>query len=552
MARKVIISFLGTSKYKECVYSSSEKGESKVVQYVQTAIFDLYCKDFSKNDIAFVFLTDEAKEKNWEELKNEIGERVFTILPINDVPEGYSESEIWNIFEIVYQKIKKDDEIILDVTHSFRSLPMLQIVLLNFAQTLKNVKISNILYGAFEAIGVPAYQIEKQIPDPVNRIAPLLDLTTFSAIQSWTFAAQSFIQTGNPNAIRTLSMDNIKPILKESKGSDKTALNLRNLMEAINNIQSIINTNRGRKIIESNEIQKAKEAIENLNGDEMVFAPIKPLLKQIRDKLIDFDKMPHWEAAVKWCINHEMIQQGITQFQEGIISFICEEFGLKPEKLEDREIVSQSLNILDRNIKEDEWKEPSSSHKDTVKKLIIDSFIINHKSNYSKLTQLRNDINHAGYKENSLNDGKVFQTRLNEIFNEFLRIKGGNKTKPNALVTPMLLNLSNHPSSNWPKNQMQAAIQQFGSVEDLAFPPIDPNWTSDEVNLLVDTYEVKIRKINPAAVHIMGEMTFIFQLVYRLKEIGFPCIASTTERVATEDEQGNKISQFNFVQFRPY
>lgn len=202
-------------------------------------------------------MTREAEKKNWAELEKEIGKRIFPINPIRDIPEGYSEPEIWAIFEKIYQNIKPKDEIILDVTHGFRSLPMLQIVLLNYAHSLKDIKISNILYGAFEGIGIPASQIEDNIPDTINRIAPLLDLTTFSAIQSWTFAAQSFIQTGNPKAMSTLSMDNIKPILKESKGSDTTARNLRNLMEAINNIQSIINTNRGRKIIESNELQKA-------------------------------------------------------------------------------------------------------------------------------------------------------------------------------------------------------------------------------------------------------------------------------------------------------
>lgn len=284
----------------------------------------------------------------------------------------------------------------------------------------------------------------------------------------------------------------------------------------------------------------------------MVFAPIKPLLKQIRDKLIDFDKMPHWEAAVRWCINHEMIQQGITQFQEGIISFICEKFGLKPDKLEDREIVSQSLNILDRTLKEDEWKEPASLHKDTVKKLIIDPFIINHKSNYSRLTQLRNDINHAGYKENSLNDGKVFQKRLDEVFDEFKKIKGGHKIETNPSRVPMLLNLSNHPSSSWPEVQLQSAIQQYDTVKDLAFPQINPASTSDEVKQLAEEYEARIRKINPAAVHIMGEMTFCFELIARLKAIGISCVASTTQRVAEEDDHGNKISRFNFVSFRPY
>ena len=41
-------------------------------------------------------------------------------------------------------------------------------------------------------------------------------------------------------------------------------------------------------------------------------------------------------------------------------------------------------------------------------------------------------------------------------------------------------------------------------------------------------------------------------LVNRLQAIGIPCVASTTERVVTEESDGRKVSQFRFVQFRSY
>ena len=116
----------------------------------------------------------------------------------------------------------------------------------------------------------------------------------------------------------------------------------------------------------------------------------------------------------------------------------------------------------------------------------------------------------------------------------------------------MLLNLSNHPSSQWPQNQMDAAIKQYGSVKDLPFPNIDPNLSPDEIQYLAKDYEAKIRKINPTAVHIMGELTFTHALISKLKSTGIQCIASTTDRITIIDEKGNKISTFKFVQFREY
>ncbi len=115
----------------------------------------------------------------------------------------------------------------------------------------------------------------------------------------------------------------------------------------------------------------------------------------------------------------------------------------------------------------------------------------------------------------------------------------------------MLLNLSNHPSSNWPQEQMDAAIQQYGSVQDLPFPQIDPEADSDQIDQLVEKFVHKITKINPSAVHIMGEMTFTYKLVTRLKDLGIACIASTTQRI-TQESNNIKTSVFKFIQFRSY
>jgi hypothetical protein len=118
-------------------------------------------------------------------------------------------------------------------------------------------------------------------------------------------------------------------------------------------------------------------------------------------------------------------------------------------------------------------------------------------------------------------------------------------------IMPMLLNLSNHPSAHWPQEQMDAAIQQYSSVQDLPFPQIDPEADSDQIDQLVEKFVHKIMKINPSAVHIMGEMTFTYKLVTRLKDIGLPCIASTTQRI-TQDNGNVKTSVFKFIQFRSY
>jgi hypothetical protein len=114
----------------------------------------------------------------------------------------------------------------------------------------------------------------------------------------------------------------------------------------------------------------------------------------------------------------------------------------------------------------------------------------------------------------------------------------------------MFLNLTNHPSSQWAEAQLLQA-KQYGGIVDMPFPVIDPEADSQRVSELVLEYYKKIEYLNPKAIHIMGEMTFTFGLVTLLQKKKITCLASTTRRTVTE-KNGEKISKFEFVQFRIY
>jgi len=117
----------------------------------------------------------------------------------------------------------------------------------------------------------------------------------------------------------------------------------------------------------------------------------------------------------------------------------------------------------------------------------------------------------------------------------------------------MLLNLSNHSSSTWLSSQLERATQEFGKVIDMPFPSINPEWDFPLVSKLAVNYFEKIIQMapRPNAVHIMGELTFTFNLVSLLKASNIICIASTTNRVVFE-KNGQKLSKFEFIRFREY
>lgn len=116
----------------------------------------------------------------------------------------------------------------------------------------------------------------------------------------------------------------------------------------------------------------------------------------------------------------------------------------------------------------------------------------------------------------------------------------------------MFINLTNHSSVNWSIEQLTAA-HKYGEIIDLTFPNIEPTFTTSMVNILANNTANSIRALGKdIIVHIMGEMTFTYAVVSRLKSLGITCLASTTERNTIVTPDGKKISEFKFVQFREY
>jgi len=123
----------------------------------------------------------------------------------------------------------------------------------------------------------------------------------------------------------------------------------------------------------------------------------------------------------------------------------------------------------------------------------------------------------------------------------------------------LFINLSNHSSNKWSPTQINAALNMVnnGPIIDMPFPNIDPNMSSSDVIDLAIEYRSKIINLideyeaDYVVFHIMGEMTFTFNLVNFLKDNGYHCYASTTKRNVIEKD-GVKTSVFEFVKFREY
>lgn len=97
----------------------------------------------------------------------------------------------------------------------------------------------------------------------------------------------------------------------------------------------------------------------------------------------------------------------------------------------------------------------------------------------------------------------------------------------------MLINFTNHPSTQWSAEQT-AAAQRYGKVIDLAFPAIDPATNEAVLDSLAAVYADHILHLDPDAVLCQGECTFVYRVVQRLEAAGIPTLAACSRRKSQE------------------
>ena len=167
MARKVFISFLGTSHYDEGRYTRGSFISDKT-RFIQIATLQFLqnIEKWNSGDKCIILLTKSAKDSNWVDKGSFRGKTheydglhtelhrlnlPIEICPLEGIPDGNNEVEVLEIFSKLFNELRDHDELYFDVTHGFRSLPMLAIVLGNYTKFLKDATVKSITYGNWEA-----------------------------------------------------------------------------------------------------------------------------------------------------------------------------------------------------------------------------------------------------------------------------------------------------------------------------------------------------------------------------------------------------------------
>ncbi|MBT3223541.1 MAG: TIGR02221 family CRISPR-associated protein, partial [Proteobacteria bacterium] len=333
--RHVFLAFLGTNPYSwveayQPLEGEVETGRQRYTQVARVkAITEMLGHQNKQLDRVVVFVTSDACKKNWKSdgmpLPKDEGDRDAVtgkgcwtgllesialsesgVTPMPDIecepiPEGRTSDELWKIFNAVQEQIEPGDIVYVDVTHGFRTLPLLMILALDYVVRAKGATVAQITYGAFEA------------EDRNSHVArPTWDFLPFFGIRDWTAALAQLRQRGDLELFgehaRQRASEASKSAFREAaasvdEGSSKkdresafraarqveretVQPELRRVAEALHELGDC--TERARLHALPNTAYKALRAIEAalaLEKEPPDFAPLKPVLAAVKSDL---------------------------------------------------------------------------------------------------------------------------------------------------------------------------------------------------------------------------------------------------------------------------
>ncbi len=431
---KHILSVLGTSLYMNSVYVYG--GESYETSYVQEALLKLKFTDLEPGDKITVFLTEKAREENWvdrpyteKEKKRlegsgvklpEIKEGLEQILkreyaPFLDdmetctIPTGANEEELWTIFQVVFDHIQENETLYFDITHSFRTIPIQILAVINYARVVKNVQVDGIFYGAFEA--------GRKLEDGRIEVS-ILDMQAFLDMLDWSQAASSFIKYGNSD-----QMTEMYRIQKKKKRPEARQMELNKVIKEVENLTYGLETSRGyysqkNETLNQNgksilgSYRQYKEAYKNLQEKEekeeagkgkTILGPLRELLQVVDKRMQGFDvetNLQAGKAAIEWAIENKRTQQGFTALEETVKTFLCNYYGLDESTERDRDKICK--NICQSLLRKQDGKDD----KDLTEEKRLAKYDVWMESDYKKLLK----------KDASQEEANVLAQKAKNIF----------------------------------------------------------------------------------------------------------------------------------------
>jgi len=384
---KIGLSFLGPSDYKTAVYVWRPSSTDRTCEY-ETDLFPETLNIFFTLTKLLIFVTKDArKHENCHRLQLKLGDLVEFV----DIPDGKNENELWQIFDIVTEKVPSNASVIIDITHAFRYLPLVIFNLASYLRRIKNVEVSNIVYGNWE-VRDTSFQPPR---------APVFDLTSTLELQNWLYGIDAFQRRGEAYELATsLAKTQGRFYKKEiSVNSINRPQKLKDTGHCLQDFSEAIRLLRPLKAFEA-----AKELfsfLEDVHNESILWAkPFAEILRELENeiKLLKLNKplelnKNHLKAEhhlILYYLEKDLIVQAVLLAREFLVSYLAWQTGIQ-DQWRDRDIrckIERKLNQATR------WKQgkEDSTVPDWYDKIAGADILI---KLWGDVVELRNSIAHC-------------------------------------------------------------------------------------------------------------------------------------------------------------
>jgi CRISPR-associated DxTHG motif protein len=394
-----LLTFLGVAKYQQTCYVFQD--QEHLTFYSPAAS----CR-FLKPDSVTVFLTEEAEQYVMDDFVQSMPADVsISRVPI---PMGRTEEELWQIFDQVSRSVHPKEEVAFDITHGLRSFPLVGMLCAAFLQSGLRVKVKALLYGAFD--------VRDTTVEPSR--TPMFDLSPMLGLLDWAKAADRFNQSGDAAFLADLLgqrrgelarlLRNDRSALQDVGGLGNLAGGLRNISLSLQLIRPYGVLGQAARLAET--IDKARPALE-MSPPALPFARLLDRIYNTYAPLgLAAPDEPENAAAslqsqrtlIEWYVKREQWVQAITLCREWLISWFMYQVGEGDfldyelrEGMKDR--INGALRSRERS------KDPILSIPGATDALRA----------WSRTTEARNDIDHAGMRKDSGDAGNLVKTIRN-------------------------------------------------------------------------------------------------------------------------------------------
>ncbi len=441
-----LISFLGTGQYQTTCYYLDSPEKSVHTPYVTLALTKLlHVQD------TLVLATDKAQNTHGEALTQAFAEAGLPEPRFVPLVDGRSSQELWDNFNRLQQSLMEaSDEVVLDITHGFRSQPFFAGAVVSYVRAVaKTAPAIRVVYGAFEArdLGNNRTPLAQscmptssafEARDLGNNRTPIWELTAFVDLLDWAQAIRAFLYSGEGEWLaakaKALSETLARTWAVTRQGPPPQVKKFASALEAFSQALKTVRT--GELLLARDKHPSATrwlaDALAKTKDDLIAYSPpLAPILDELEQKiaalLLAQDHLAGQEgqrvmaALARLYLEFGRYAEAGIVLREGWVNLYATPCAARPGEGFDETARRHAENLLKQ-----------AGHRER------------------ELMGLRNDIEHGGFRKKPLPAGTICQ-QLARFVDEFAQAQHENASAP---ASPTTWFVSRHPgAAEWAKKQ---------------------------------------------------------------------------------------------------